>query len=221
MSTFIVDEVKLEIPGWVNSLDTFRRWTDREDFPEKGNIWWLQGEVWADMSKEQIFTHGQVKGEFFFQLKVLLRESDSGILLPDGALVINLDADLSGNPDATFISHEACESGRVTLTEGREHGYTEVVGSPEMVLEVVSDSSVEKDTEILRKAYFLAGIEEYWLVDARGETISFEILRRGAKGFVSVRKQEGWLKSGVFGKSFRLLKSLNRLGYPQFRLESR
>ena len=221
MSTVIVDEVKLEIPVWVNSLKTFRRWTDSEDFPEKGNIWWLQGEVWADMSKEQIFSHNLVKTRIAAVLDQLVNEQDVGLLLSDGILLVHPEADLSGNPDATYISHDARESGRVTLTEGREHGYTEVVGSPEMVLEVVSDSSVEKDTEVLRKAYFLAGIEEYWLVDARGETISFDILRRGAKGFVSVRKQEGWLKSQVFGKMFRLLKSLNRLGDPQFRLESR
>jgi Uma2 family endonuclease len=37
-----------------------------------------------------------------------------------------------------------------------------------MVLEVVSASSVEPDTQTLRELYWAAGIKEYWLVDARG-----------------------------------------------------
>ena len=151
----------------------------------------------------------------------LMVESDLGLVLPDGTLFTNEEADLSGNPDLTFVSHFARESGKVTLTEGKEHGFTEVVGSPEMVLEVVSDSSVAKDTDLLRKAYFQAGIEEYWLIDARSEKLSFEILKRGAKGFMATRKQDGWLKSLVFGKSFRLTVTQNRLGDPQYRLEVR
>ena len=43
-------------------------------------------------------------------------------------------------------------------------------------MEIVSDSSVVKDTRQLRQAYARAGVHEYWLVDARGEDLLFEIL---------------------------------------------
>src|SRR5256885_8764701 len=50
-----------------------------------------------------------------------------------------------------------------------EEGYLELEGTPDMVLEVVSESSVQKDTKRLRQLYWQAGIREYWLVDARRE----------------------------------------------------
>jgi hypothetical protein len=35
-----------------------------DGFPEVGRIGYFRGEVWVDISKEQIFTHNQVKQEF-------------------------------------------------------------------------------------------------------------------------------------------------------------
>jgi Uma2 family endonuclease len=221
MTTMIVDDVRLTIPSWVVDLDSFRRWTDEPDFPEKGDIWWLRGGIWADMSQEQIFSHVLIKGEIHRVLATLVLQGDLGLMLTDGLLFTNEEAGISGSPDATFVSHETEDSGRVRLTEGKTHGFTEVVGSPDMLLEVVSDGSVEKDLAILPEDYFHAGVREFWRVDARQSPTTFEIFRRGTKGFVAVRKQSGWLKSNVFGKSFRLTASLDRKGRPQYLLQVR
>ncbi len=218
MPTFFAEDVHLEIPEWVTDLAAFRRWTDEPGFPKEGNIWWLCGKVWADMSQEQIFTHLMVKGLIYRVLANLVEIEDLGLMLPDGLLLSNLDAEISGNPDAVFISHQAID-GRTQLIEGKSHGYTEAVGSPDMVLEVVSDSSEEKDFDILREGYFTAGIREYWLVDAREDPPRFEILRRTPGKFAPTRKQAGWLKSAVFAKSFRLVKGKDRSGNPKFTLE--
>ncbi len=219
MPTVITEDVHLEIPEWVTSLDAFRRWADDEDFPEKGNIWWLRGKVWADMSKEQIFTHLDVEGEYFHVLKWLAKTQKLGRVWPDGLLVTNLSAGFSGKPDLTFVSFAAIEEGRIVLVGGRSSGFIAIEGSPDMVLEVVSDSSEIKNCEILLDTYFQAGIHEYWLVDARQEPLTFDIYRRGAKGFVLVRKQGGWLKSTVFGKSFRLLRTIDPTGHLEYQLE--
>jgi hypothetical protein len=63
-----------------------------------------------------------------------------------------------------------------------------------MTLEIISASSVEKDTDILRNDYWRARISEYWLVDARGDTPRFDILRYTQRGYVPTRKQGGWVK---------------------------
>ena len=81
------------------------------------------------------------------------------------------------------------------------------------VLEVLSDSSVEKDIVILFDAYWQAGIAEYWLVDARKGPVRFDIYRHTSKGYVATRKQAGWVKSAVFSKSFRLSQRQGPLGY--------
>ena len=45
------------------------------------------------------------------------------------------------------------------------------------MIEIVSDSSVAKDTRRLPAAYHKAGVGEFWLVDARGPETSFTIHR--------------------------------------------
>jgi Uma2 family endonuclease len=219
MPTRTADDVDLEIPEWVVSLAAFRRWTDEPGFPEKGNIWWLRGGVWADMSKEQLFTHLAIKGVIFAVLRNLVDDADFGLMLPDGLLLTNENAGVSGNPDATFITHESLADGRAVLIKGKREGYTEVQGSPDMVLEVVSQRSELKDCTLLREDYFTAGVREYWLVDARKDPASFEILKRGTTAFTSTRAQAGWVKSSVFSKSFRLVIGKDRSGNPRPKLE--
>ena len=116
-------------------------------------------------------------------------------------MLSNQAADVSTKPDGVFVATASLQASRVRLVEGMESGYVELEGTPDMVLEVVSDSSVQKDTVLLRKAYWEAGIPEYWLVDARKEPLAFDILKHGAKGYAAARKQDGWIKSAVFGKT--------------------
>lgn len=215
----IVSEVgEFTVPADVVDISAFRRWVDSPDFPERGRIWWLRGKVWADMSREQIFTHLAVKGEYNIVLGGLAKATKRGLFIPDGLLLSNFAADISGKPDATFIRYATLDSDRIRLIEGKEGGYVEVQGSPDMVLEVLSDGSEKKDLVILRAAYWEAGLREYWLVDVRRETLAFEILRWNAKGYAAVRAQNGWLKSSVFGKSFRLTMVVNRHGHPEYTL---
>jgi Uma2 family endonuclease len=105
------------------------------------------------------------------------------------------------------------------LIEGVDSGYVELEGSPDMVLEVVSDSSVEKDTQFLRDLYWKAGIREYWIADGRDTQADLTILRRSSRGYTATRKVAGWLKSAVFSNSFRLSRQLDSLGHPEFLLE--
>ena len=84
---------------------------------------------------------------------------------------VSLPSGVHATEQSWTPSHDAVSSGRVTYTPGAEGGYVEVVGVVDMVLEVVSDSSEKKDNQTLFEAYFEAGIAEYWLVDARGETV--------------------------------------------------
>jgi len=145
-------------------------------------------------------------------------ENQLGEYFGDGLRITNDSAGVSNVPDGTFISVESFETKRVHWVNDL---YTELDGSPDLVLEVVSDSSEDKDTEWLMTAYWNAGIREYWVIDARSSPLRFDIHKRGAKGFTTVRKLEGWSKSPVLGKSFRLRAIKNALGHPDFSLELR
>ena len=221
MTTVVVEGDVVQIPEWATDLESFRRWADSNDFPEAGRICYLKGEVWVDMSKEQLFSHLQVKSKFNIVLGGLAEAEELGLYFPDGLLLTNLAADLSWKPDGTFVSAATLRTGLVRLVEGAEGGHVELEGSPDMVLEVVSRGSVHKDTVVLRQAYWNAGIREYWLVDARREPLRFDILRHTPKGYVAARKQDGWVRSAVFGKSFRLSQQISKLGHPEFTLAVR
>jgi Uma2 family endonuclease len=221
MATIVTDAWEIDIPPDVLDLDSFRRWAHSDRFPEHGRIWWLAGKVWADMGQEQLFTHNLVKTQIAAVLTRLVDEGNLGVLFGDGILLSNFQADISGTPDALFLSAATQASDRVRLIEGAETGYVEIQGSPDMVLEVVSRSSTRKDQVILRKAYWEAGVREYWLADARGTVPRLEILRQGARGYTAVRPQDGWIRSAVFSKSFRLTQSAGVGGHPKYRLELR
>lgn len=216
--TVVTDDGTFTLPNSIDGLDAFRAWAD-DPALESVPTWFIDGDVWVDMSKEQIFTHSSLKGEITAVLYAVVKSARSGRVYPDGVLVTNRTANLSGNPDAVYVSHDTVAAGRIRLVPGAETGFTEMDGAPDMVLEVVSDSSERKDNQTLLERYWAAGIPEYWIVDARGDDLEFTIYRHAAKGYTAVRKQGGWLRSPVFGKSFRLLGGTDRQGNPEFTLE--
>ena len=221
VNTVVVDGESVHIPGWVVDLESFRRWVHSDEVPEKLRVCFLDGEVWVDMSKEQFFPHNQLKHEISFVLTGLIRAGRLGHYVPDGMLLTNVEANLSAGPDGAFVSRDSMRSGRARLVEGKQGGQVELEGTPDMVLEVVSDSSVKKDRVTLRDLYWKAAIPEYWVVDGRGEEMEFDILRCTAKGYVPARKQGGWIKSAIFGKSFRLTRQADEDGNPEYILEIR
>jgi Uma2 family endonuclease len=220
MSTIVFDDETVHIPDWVEDLESFRRWAETEDFPEHGRVCFLRGEVWVDMSKQQILSHIKIKDRYTRVLDALVESEGRGLYISDGAFLTHVAVEMAVIPDGIFLSAESQRTGSVRLVEGREEGYVEVEGSPDMVLEVVSRSSVHKDTVVLFEAYWEAGIREYWLVDARKDPARFDIYRHTPRGYVATRKQGGWLKSNVFGKSFRLTKQTGKPGY-EYVLETR
>jgi Uma2 family endonuclease len=212
---------EVEIPTWVIDLNSYRRWVHSVAVPEDAKVFWFDGKVWVEMSKEQLFSHYYVKLEIARVLANLAIEIDLGRMGPDGALLTNDDANLGVNPDGIFISHEAREHGRVELVRGGEGGHVEIRGTPDMILEVVSKSSVTKDTTRLFEAYWKAGIPEYWLVDARRSPARFVIYRHTEDGYLPARGRGGWLKSVVFDRQFRFVELKDRFGDAEYRLEMR
>src|SRR5262249_50276283 len=140
-----------------------------------------------------------------------------------GVLISNKAAQLSCNPDASFLSRESLHSGTVKVVprEGKRGGYREILGTPDWMLEVISESSVFKDMVRLRRAYHRAGIPEYWLVDARGEELVFQILIWRRNGYVSAPVHEGWQRSRVFAHEFRLERERDEFGLWEYTLHLR
>lgn len=208
----------VRIPLWVVNHKSYRRWAESDEFPERGQYAYLDGEIWVDSSMERL-GHNQIKTRFATVLTMLADEGQTRRFLGDRMLLTNEDARLSTEPDGMYIHTQTFRSGKVRLNQGADSLVVE--GTPDMALEVVSPTSVQKDTVVLRDLYWRAGIPEYWLVEPSRDELTFHILRHGSKGYTATRRQGGWLKSAVVGRSFRLTRGADQLGLPTYKLDVR
>jgi len=83
-------------------------------------------------------------------------------------------------PDILFVRKERSDIIRETNLQG----------APDLVIEILSPGSRDKDLELKRKTYARFGIQEYWIVDPDAETA--EIL---------LWSEAGYLTAMTYGKS--------------------
>src|SRR4051794_12223011 len=223
--TLVTNDWTLVVPPEAMTMEGFREWATRDDFPERVRVTYLRGEIILDMSNEELNAHVAVKTEITGVLGPLAKRERLGRFYSDGVLRTNVPAGVSTNPDSLFLSKDTLDSARARLVpkKGAEHLYRELEGTPDWVLEVISDSSVTKDKTRLREAYHRAGIPEYWLIDARDdERLSFQILIRRKNGYVaSPPDRDGWHRSKVFNRPFRLDRVLDDYGLWEYTLHAR
>jgi len=225
MAMTVVFEEQVEIPLNLGSLADFRRWATSDEFPERGRIDYVAGRIEVDMSPEDFFCHGTLKTEIVGVLYRRVKRGDLGHMVTDRTRVSNVEAGLSAEPDIVFVAHATLDSGRARLISkaGSKPGhYVELEGAPDLVVEIVSDHSVTKDTQRLPKSYFEAGVREFWLADARGENLVFQIHWRTASGYQTVEPDsDGFQPSAVFECGFRLDGRRNAKGEWTFDLRER
>ena len=222
MATIVNFDNTFEMPLSLQSLEDFRRWSHSDQFPEFGRIDYVEGRIEVDTSPEDLFTHGTPKGDIFVVLHGQVRKKRLGHLFVDSTRIASATAELSAEPDIVFVSRESISSDLVRLipkASGEPGRYVELDGAPDLVVEIVSDSSETKDTKRLPVAYFRAGVSEFWLVDVRGESVIFQLNRRGDSGYEAVDLDpEGFQRSEVFACSFSLDPSRHEHDYCEYDL---
>ncbi|HEY2252814.1 MAG TPA: Uma2 family endonuclease [Planctomycetaceae bacterium] len=218
MSTVVIANAG-RIPDGITDLESFRRWAHSDDFPESGQFSYLNDAIWVDTSMEQLFSHNRVKVAITYTIMALLQELRTGQYVADRMLLSNSAAGFATEPDALYFHWSTVQSGRLNMIEGAGEGCIELEGTPDMVIEIVSRSSVHKDTVVLRELYWEAGIPEYWLIDARGATPDFQILRHMAEGYEPTDSIDLGVVSSVFNRKFRLRQEADPLGKPEFFLD--
>ena len=218
-NTLLIDGTAY-VPMHVRDLESFRKWCRSDKYPKRGDFCWLGDILWVDLSREDAPTHGLVKSAVAAVLHQICKSDASGEVYIDAMRVSHPDADMSCEPDVMFISFDSFESGTVREIAGKAEGsVVEFEGSPDLVVEILSNSSELKDFKLLPARLFAAGVKEYWLIDARRDDVTFEIFRRGFRRFVKSAARAGLVKSAVFARSFRLLRTTNDRGRPSYELK--
>ena len=209
------DWLRMPVSAWDHA--GFRSWVSSPDFPESVRATFVAREVFIEMSPEKLESHNKVKTAITVALGSIVQDEDLGELYSDRALLSNAPAELSTEPDLLFASWASLESARLRrIPSARGDDFVELDGTPDLVVEIVSDSSERKDLKELRAAYARANIPEYWIIDARGPGLRFEILTLSNEGYVA----EPSNVSSVFQRQFVLERETSRIGSYRYRLRS-
>lgn len=197
-----IEGERLHVPAAALELAGFRQWVKSSEFPEAGE------------------THNKVKSAVTADPVQIVRSERLGEAYCDGMLFTHEDSGVSTEPDFLFATWEAFESGRLRLVEkaNRPDDSIELVGTPDLVVEILSDSSVKKVLVALRRASFDAGIPEYWTLDARGQSVLFQILAWTPDGYVAPSAAEEPQTSRVLGRRIHIERARNRLGRWEYEL---
>lgn len=120
------------------------------------------------------FTHQRIVANLMDLLRRNVRAQQLGIVLTAPLDVVLGEAGEEDvvQPDLLFISRE-----RMSIV--REEA---VRGAPDLVIEVLSPGTANRDRTYKRTLYARYGVKEYWLVDS--ETRTVEVLVLGETGFV-------------------------------------
>ncbi len=113
--------------------------------------------------------HQTVQVQLGERLARFVRENALGRLFFAPCDVVLSDTDVV-QPDLLFVS-----AARAHLLSGGEN----VRGAPDLVIEILSPSSAERDRGYKRALYAMHGVAEYWLVDPAAETVWVHRLRNG------------------------------------------
>jgi len=206
----IVEEEDLRIPEDAFSFEGFQRWMESDDFPENGRIDYLEGNVYVDMSPEDLYTHSSPKTAITLTLGRLVVDPDLGELHIDRTRNISRFVGLSVEPDLVMVLLDSLRQGKVRpvpSARNKPDRFIALEGPADLVVEIVSDGSVQKDTVRLPPLYAKAGVSELWLVDARGEDLRFDIftLRNGHYELIAPGA-DGWTRSPLLRHAFRLVR---------------
>jgi Uma2 family endonuclease len=209
----------ITVPPSAHTHGGFDQWATSNALPDGCRVSWINGEILIDRSPEEVESHNKLKTEVTRVMATVIKQHRLGEFYSDRMLISNDQADLSTEPDAMFASKASLRSGRVTKQKNARGQYMSLIGSPDWVLELVSQSSVIKDTKSLKKAYQLAGVDEYWLIDARRNEMSIQIFTLAKNGFQAVPVKRGRWTSPLFGFSFHLYREKDEFGYWEYTLE--
>ena len=120
--------------------------------------------------------HQRISGNMHWLLRSFLETNPIGEVFyaPFDVVMSNVDV---VEPDLLYLSHERAAN---VLTPAH------VRGAPELVVEIASPSTRQRDETIKRRLYERRGVTEYWVIDPDIDAV--RIYRRRDAGFAKVEE---------------------------------
>jgi Uma2 family endonuclease len=145
-------------------------WRDAQLMPEDGRRYEaIDGELYVTPAPSR--RHQWVSGQFEVELRRLLQDPGHGWVYHAPIGVEFVDTEEGVQPDILFVSRRHADR---LVPEG-------IRGAPDLVVEIASPSTAERDRTIKRKLYERQGVRVYWFVDHEGEYVDVWDLESGAR----------------------------------------
>jgi Uma2 family endonuclease len=144
---------------------------DYLQLPEEKRYELIEGEFF--MVPSPSWSHQTISANLFRALDGYVRAYNLGEVRY-APLDVILSEENVLQPDILFISKE-----RFSIITDKN-----VQGAPDLVIEILSSTTAERDRGLKQKLYAKFGVREYWLVDPDKETI--EVLSLAEEGFENV-----------------------------------
>ncbi len=142
----------------------------------------LEGEL-IPMPPSPSFEHQYASGNLLELLHAFVRQNKLGVVMdaPFDVVLGEPGEERVVQPDILFVS----KARRSIIRKD------EIRGAPDLVVEILSPTTAEKDRTYKRRLYAKHGVGEYWIVDPDSETIEvLKLGRRGFERFALYRKQD-------------------------------
>lgn len=121
------------------------------------------------MTPSPIPYHQWISKNIVYEIEKFARETGAGMLF-NAPFDVFLDNENVLQPDVLFISKE--RAGVI--------GRRNIQGAPDLVVEILSESTAYYDLVKKKRLYAKFGVREYWIVDPDGKTVEIYSLKNGA-----------------------------------------
>jgi Uma2 family endonuclease len=155
-----------DLNGWPNQGGW--RYEDYQRLPDDGKRYEIIKGVLYVANAPSI-EHQFTVSEIHFALKLFVREKQLGQVFTAPLEVHLSEISRPVQPDVLFISTARQPPFGAKIFEG----------APDLIVEVVSPSSIRLDRKTKFDAYEAAGVAEYWIVDTKTRSVEVYTLARG------------------------------------------
>lgn len=133
--------------------------------PEDKRYELIEGEFYMVPSPQE--PHQRVSSRFEYELVTFVEDHDLGYVYHAPFDVV-LSMENVVQPDIIFVAKHR----RGIITQAN------IQGSPDLLVEILSPSTSDRDLTLKRNLYGKYGVREYWIVDTEAETVEVSTLGR-------------------------------------------
>ena len=140
------------------------------------------------MSPSPTYSHQKISGELFVAISNFIQKNDLGVCL--ATIDVFFDNKNILEPDIVFIA----KNNLLIIKDDR------IKGSPDLIIEILSQGNQSHDLEIKKDVYERFGIKEYYIVNPKSREVIAYYLENGK--FLQQYGETGIVKSRLLGNSF-------------------